>query len=254
MLRSSFPVTSPELTSSVPMVTYCTSVKPSALSSSSAMYCGAMQIAGLRCSRILVVSGGGSAATCRGQRPRSPTVPVKGSTPPRTLAGSSLQRVVYARGPPSLRRYFSLTAHSLHYGRRYSSYPRKVKRKETSLKCALVLLPRHGQLMVFFRLSTDFLTHPYVCTGTGPEPEADAGRSHYACRAHCYAIRNRTGGVADGGLFSIKPSSAAHAIASLVPAEQSVGDCSRDHQEPAVASTGGASRITYPPVRSTASE
>ena len=45
--------------------TYSTSVNPSTRSRSSARYRGAMQMAGLRTSRMRVVSGGGSAANRR---------------------------------------------------------------------------------------------------------------------------------------------------------------------------------------------
>jgi len=54
---------------------YCTSVKPSALRSSSAISCGATQVEGIWTSLSVVVSGGGSAATSLGCKPRSPAVP-----------------------------------------------------------------------------------------------------------------------------------------------------------------------------------
>src|SRR5215831_14496386 len=61
--------------------TYCTSLNPSARSSSSARYCGVTQIEGSWTNRIWVVSGGGSAMTSLGRRPRSPTVPASVSPP-----------------------------------------------------------------------------------------------------------------------------------------------------------------------------
>jgi hypothetical protein len=51
---------------------YCTSVNPSPGSNSAATYKGATQIAVEWPSRIFVVSGGGSAATGLGCKPRSP--------------------------------------------------------------------------------------------------------------------------------------------------------------------------------------
>ena len=55
--------------------TYCTSVKPSARSRSSATYWGAKQIPGNLKSRSLVVSGGGSPEANPGGHPSSPAVP-----------------------------------------------------------------------------------------------------------------------------------------------------------------------------------
>src|SRR5262245_61790583 len=57
------------------LVRYCTSLKPSACKSSSAMNCGATQVAGVLMSLSLVVSGGGSAPSVLAGTPNSPAVP-----------------------------------------------------------------------------------------------------------------------------------------------------------------------------------
>ena len=61
---------------------YLTSLNPSLPNSSSVIYCGARQMLGMRASRILVVSGGGSAAAECGRTERSPRPP-RVTAPPR---------------------------------------------------------------------------------------------------------------------------------------------------------------------------
>ena len=79
------------------VLTYCTSVNPSPCRSSSATYWGATQRPPLTCASLsFVVSGGGSAATDLGFRPRSPAVPASVS-PPKTSAGSSRRSLVMHR-------------------------------------------------------------------------------------------------------------------------------------------------------------
>ena len=71
---------------------YCTSVNPSLCRSSSATYWGAIQMPGILINLIVVVSGGGSAATGLGRRPRSPAVPAS-VNPSRNLR--RLNRLAY---------------------------------------------------------------------------------------------------------------------------------------------------------------
>jgi len=70
-----------EISVGVAGLTYCTSANPSLRSSSSATNWGAAQRLGLSPILIVVVSGGGSAATCSVWRPRSPAVTARVSPP-----------------------------------------------------------------------------------------------------------------------------------------------------------------------------
>ena len=79
--RSTFPVATASVKRFVAMGTYSTCVNPSSRRRSSARYRGEMQMAGLRTSRMRVVSGGGSAAASSGHVPASPIAPASVSPP-----------------------------------------------------------------------------------------------------------------------------------------------------------------------------
>jgi len=80
--------------------TYCTSLNPSARSSSSARYCGVTQIEGSWTSRMRVVSGGGAALMGIGRGPRHPIVAASVKPPRNARRVHGTAGKVRMRGPP----------------------------------------------------------------------------------------------------------------------------------------------------------
>src|SRR4029450_13831721 len=82
MLMSASPEARDLYTQAVPSFRmYCTSVKPSLRSNASATYMGAIQMPEICTSLMVVVSGGGSAATGLGRQPSSPADPASVKLP-----------------------------------------------------------------------------------------------------------------------------------------------------------------------------